>query len=136
MAAPSLSDATRPLGVFVVENHPDTLRSLRMYLEEMGHSVFSAGTVDEALAAIPAASCDVLISDIGLPDGNGWELLHALKSNGHAPPYAIAMSGFGMNADHVRSREAGFQHHLLKPFVPADLDAMLEEAAAELHAAT
>ena len=80
MAAPSVPDATRPLGVFVVENHPDTLRSLRMYLEEMGYTVKSAATLEEALATIPGSGCDVLISDIGLPDGSGWDLLHSLKA--------------------------------------------------------
>ena len=85
----------------------------------------------KALAAIPGAQCDVLLSDIGLPDGDGWELLRALREGGCPPAYAIAMSGFGMSADHVRSQEAGYRHHLLKPFDPEALDAMLEEAVAE-----
>ena len=116
----------------MVENHPDTLRSLSMYLEAMEHTVESACTMAEALAAIPRTACDVLISDIGLPDGDGWELMRTLTRQGHAPAYSIAMSGFGMSSDHLRSREAGFREHLLKPFDPADLDAMLAEAAAEL----
>ena len=49
--------------------------------------------------------------------------------------YAIAMSGFGMGADQLRSKEAGFRHHLLKPVDPNQLDAVLEEAARELSAA-
>ena len=135
MAPSTLSEVSRPLRVFVVENHRDTLRSLHMYLELLGHSVDSACTVAGAVAAIPHARCDVLLSDIGLPDGDGWKLLQALKARDHMPAYAIAMSGFGMNADHVRSREAGFRHHLLKPFDPAELDAMLGEAAAEIPVA-
>ena len=135
MNPPPSSDSVRPLAVFVVENHPDTLRSLRMFLESLGYVIHSAGSVAEALAAFPRAGCDVLVSDIGLPDGDGWELMHALTAQGRAPAYAVAMSGFGMSADHLRSREAGFRHHLLKPFAPDDLGAMLDEAAAELHAA-
>ena len=124
--------ATRPLRIFVVENHPDTLLYMQMYLEGFGHTVLCARSVQDALAAVPGARCDVLISDIGLPDGNGWELLHALTEHGQAPVYAIAMSGFGMNADHQRSEQAGFRHHLLKPFRPDEFDAMLEEAAREI----
>ena len=89
----------------------------------------------EALTARPCADCDALISDIGLPDGDGWELLRRVHSHLPRPLYAIAMSGFGMNADHVRSREAGFRHHLLKPFKPAELDSMLAEAAQMMHVA-
>ena len=75
----------------------------------------------------------MLISDIGLPDGDGWELLRRVHLP--RPVYAIAMSGFGMNADHLRSREAGFCHHMLKPFTTSDLDTVLAKASAALHAA-
>ena len=133
MDVPTFPAPTRPLRVFVVENHPDTLKYLQMYLEQMGHAVGSAPTMAKALGALPDADPDVLISDIGLPDGDGWELLRRVRLP--RPVYAIAMSGFGMNADHVRSRDAGYRHHLLKPFTPEDLDAMLEEASNELYAA-
>ena len=126
-----MEPASPVLRIFVVENHPDTLKYLRMYLEQMDHHVQSARSVAEALAALPDADADVLISDIGLPDGDGWELLR--RAQLPHPVYAIAMSGFGMNADHARSRAAGYRHHLLKPFAPEDLDVMLEEAARELH---
>ena len=119
----------RALRIFVVENHADTLKYLSMYLEAMGHRVVSARTMAKALEALPDAGCDVLISDIGLPDGDGWELLRNVRLPG--PIYAIAMSGFGMNADHVKSKAAGFRQHLLKPFVAAKLDAALVEAGLE-----
>ena len=122
----------RALRIFVVENHADTLKYLSLYLEAMGHSVVSAKTMVEALEALPRADCDVLISDIGLPDGDGWTLLHTVRLP--RPIYAIAMSGFGMNADHVKSKDAGYRHHLLKPFVPSELDAALTEAAQEAAA--
>ncbi len=125
----------RALRIFVVENHPDTLTWLTRYLEGMGHEVQSARNVTEALAAVPRSRCEVLISDIGLPDGNGWELLRGLCPDGEpCPIYAIAMSGFGMNSDRATSKAAGFRHHLLKPFEPDELDAALEEAAQELEA--
>lgn len=129
---PNTDLASHPLRIFVVENHPDTLEYLQIYLEEMGHTVESAETVTDALKAFPDKGCDVLISDIGLPDGTGWDLLERLRLS--HPVYAIAMSGLGMNADQIRSRAAGFRHHLLKPFPLSELDGLLEEAARELTA--
>ena len=64
---------TRPLRIFVVEDHVDTLDCLKLYLESLDHTVLTAQTVAEALAELPSANCEVLISDIGLPDGTGWE---------------------------------------------------------------
>jgi len=116
--------------IFLVENHPDTLKWLTLYLEELDHTVTPARTMREALEALPSTDCDVLISDIGLPDGDGWELMRNLRLL--HPIFAIAMSGFGMNADRAKSKAAGFRHHLLKPFQPDELDAVLDEAAAEL----
>jgi two-component system CheB/CheR fusion protein len=120
-----------PLRIFVVENHADTLRALTLYLEQMGHVVFSAQSMEAALRALPDADCDVLLSDIGLPDGNGWELIQHLHLK--RPMYTIAMSGFGMNADRAKSKAAGYRHHILKPFNPDELDRLLDEAADEGH---
>ncbi|MEO6362481.1 MAG: response regulator [Caldimonas sp.] len=120
------------LRVFIVENHEDTRFLLGLLLEQLGHTVLSAASVGDALAAIPAAGCDVLISDVGLPDGNGWELLQRLGST--RPRYAVAMSGFGMTSDRERSRAAGYRHHLLKPVEPNQLEHLLDEAAAEMAA--
>jgi DNA-binding response OmpR family regulator len=117
------------LRVFVVENHEDTLKWLTLYLESVGHVVQSARTMASALEGLPLSRCDVLISDIGLPDGDGWELLRLATLP--ARVYAIVMSGFGTQADRLKSKEAGYRQHILKPFVPDDLDAMLEEAARE-----
>jgi two-component system CheB/CheR fusion protein len=115
--------------VFLVENHQDTLRYLKMYLETLGHSVMTARTMKAALAAIPSAECEVFISDIGLPDGNGWELLEQAKFP--RPVYAVAISGFGAEGDLERSKAAGFRRHLVKPFGGQDLVEAIEEAARE-----
>ncbi len=118
----------KPLRILVVENHPDTLLALQLYLEDIGHEVVTAVDITEALAKLAEARCNVLISDIGLPDGTGWDLLERAGAMPHV--YAIAMSGFGMNADSERSRAAGYRHHLLKPFKPEELDKALLEAGA------
>lgn len=103
---------------------------MELFFGDLGHQVESAATMDQALRRIPSARPDLLICDIGLPDGTGWELMSALLSEGHSP-YAVAMSGFGMNADSARSREIGFRHHLLKPFSASELTRVLAEAEAE-----
>ena len=121
--------ARRPMRIFIVENHDDTRFLLGLLLEQLGHTVASAATLAEALEAIPKSSCDVLISDIGLPDGNGWELMTQLGDA--RPPYAIAMSGFGMSSDRQRSLGVGYRHHLLKPVEPNQLEGLLDEAADE-----
>jgi two-component system CheB/CheR fusion protein len=122
----------RSLSVFLVENHPDTLRYLKLYLEQSGHQVQTACSVTQALRLIPEAEFDVLISDIGLPDGDGWELMSQIYPT--KPVFGIAMSGFGGNANLEKSRSVGFKHHLIKPFVPDELDALLDEALHSLAA--
>ena len=119
----------KPLSILVVENHPDTSKYLCMYLRMAGYSVRAAFTLREALRQLGEEPCDVLISDIGLPDGTGWQLMR----EAHLPSsvYAIAMSGFGMGMDQNRSRDAGYRHHLLKPFTPEQLDQYLAEAQQE-----
>jgi two-component system CheB/CheR fusion protein len=124
---PTASPAT--LRILVVENHPDTMQALGNYLEGLGHQVTRARSQTEALEMLPSTRCDVMISDIGLPDGNGWELMD--RAELPSSVYCVAMSGFGANADRLKSRAAGYRHHLLKPFNPEELDAILEDAASE-----
>jgi CheY-like chemotaxis protein len=95
----------------------------------LGHDVLAARSMQEALVSVPFAHCDVLLTDIGLADGNGWELLHLLNKS--APRYSLAMSGYGMSSDVEKSRAVGFRHHLVKPLKPEKLKEYLEEAATE-----
>jgi len=122
--------AVGSLRIFVVENHADTREFLTLMLEELGHTVVVADSMNCALRDLPTAHCDVLISDIGLSDGDGWQLLGRLDLP--RPLYAIAMSGYGMASDRARSKAAGFRHHLVKPMGLEQLESILSEAAAEL----
>jgi CheY-like chemotaxis protein len=123
----SATAEVKSLNVFLVENHADTLQSLKLYLEDSGHTVNTAMTVSQTLALLPRAGCDLFICDIGLPDGTGWEIMQKLPRT----IFGVAMSGFGMNADSERSKAAGFRYHLLKPFKAVELDKILAEAVAE-----
>ena len=119
-----------PLRIFVVEDQKDTLEALQHYLEQLGHIVLFAQSKAQALKEIPRSNCQVLISDINLPDGNGWELMQEIENS--RPSYAIALSGHGMKADRAMSAEVGFRHHVVKPVFPDKLGTLLDEATAEL----
>ncbi len=113
------------LSIFLVENHPDTARYMQLYLEQLNYKVWVAADMATALRELPKSGCDVLISDIGLPDGDGWLLLEKLGEN--RPPVAIAMSGYGTGTDQLRSQAVGYDHHLVKPFTPEVLLRLLRE---------
>jgi two-component system CheB/CheR fusion protein len=117
------------LKVFLVENHEDTRTLLCLLIETLGHRVRTAQTMREALEALKGANFDVLISDIGLPDGDGWELMRRLQPS--RPIFAVAISGFGMSSDCARSRAVGYRHHLVKPYGIEQLPGILREAARE-----
>jgi len=103
------------LRLLVVEDHPDTLGTLTRLLTRRGYIVHTAASIAECLEVARGYEFDVLISDIGLPDGRGTELLDQFFTlHGWRPP-AIAMSGFGMDDDVERSQHAGFSEHLTKP---------------------
>ena len=132
MSAEQAASPPEPLRVFIVENNDDTRLTLSALLRVMGHEVRCAATMREALDELPDADVDVIVSDIGLPDGDGWEMLRRVQLP--HPVYAIAMSGYGMAEDRERSHAAGYRHHLVKPMDIEKLEALLEEAARERRA--
>jgi CheY-like chemotaxis protein len=99
--------------VLLVEDHQDTRKVMVRLLKSFGCTVTEASSVAEALAAADRADFDVLLSDIGLPDGSGTEIMTELKTR--KPIKGIALSGYGQDSDLQRSREAGFELHLTKP---------------------
>jgi two-component system CheB/CheR fusion protein len=115
-SAPAGEAPTRRLQILLVEDNRDTIRVMERVLRGLGHQVRAAGSVHEALDAARSGQFDLLVSDIGLPDGSGWELLRRLREDPAARPLpAIALSGFGAVDDLRQSREAGFADHLVKP---------------------
>ena len=114
--------------VLLVDDHLDTARAMGKLLRRWGCSVQTADTVASALKAAAAVPPDVLISDIGLPDGSGLDLIRQLLSK--RPIRGIAVSGFGMDEDRSRSRAAGFVEHLVKPVDVARLEATIRRVLA------
>jgi DNA-binding response OmpR family regulator len=107
--------------ILLVEDHPDTAHVVRFILEQHGYDVRHARSCTDACAVADGAQLDLLICDIGLPDGNGVDLLRMICLNRSLP--AIAVSGYGTEEDIRRSLEAGFLAHLTKPF---SVDALLQ----------
>jgi PAS domain S-box-containing protein len=114
--------------VLVVEDHEPTRIALTRLLLRRKFQVRSAGSVSEALAIAAGGGIDLLLSDVGLPDGNGFDLmrelrlLHGLRG--------IALTGYGKDEDIALSREAGFASHLTKPVDIRSLDKALRELQA------
>ncbi len=130
----SAASSGRSLRILLVEDHPDTSNQLSRLLKRAGHVVTCAATVAEALSVAGAEAgatfeCpfDMLISDLGLPDGSGHDLIRALGDCARIP--AIALSGFGMKEDVAASLAAGFARHMTKPVDWQDLKAMINKLA-------
>ena len=114
--------------ILLVEDHEDTNKSLTNLLRRRGYYVQSATSLQSALELSAKEEFDVLISDLGLPDGSGIELMQKLSSD--RPLFGIALTGFGMEDDIRKSREAGFKHHLVKPIDLTKLDHLIQESVA------
>ncbi|PZR75431.1 MAG: hypothetical protein DLM73_05210 [Chthoniobacterales bacterium] len=124
-------DATiaRPLRILVVDDHQDTLRSLKLLLTRLGYEVLSAENMTDALRLAGLEQFDLLLSDIGLPDGSGHELIRRIRKTRSVK--AIAVSGFGMDEDVLRSRDAGFFDHLTKPVSIERLQEAIDQLTAQ-----
>jgi signal transduction histidine kinase len=122
-ATPSTSER-RTLRLLLVEDHEDTNRSLTRLLRRRGYDVYPAFNVRSALDLAASQQFDVLVSDIGLPDGSGTDLLKALRTKSQI--FGIALSGYGMEEDIRRSRDVGFSHHLVKPVDLNKLDSIIQ----------
>jgi len=122
--APRSTSERRSVRLLLVEDHEDTNRSLTRLLRRRGYDVYPAYDVRSALDLAATKQFDVLVSDIGLPDGSGTDLLKALRAKGEV--LGIALSGYGMEEDVRRSRDVGFSHHLVKPVDINKLDSIIQ----------
>jgi len=108
------SSAAHPsLSILLVEDHPDTGVAMSRLLEVRGHQIRMANTVSSAKELIDADDFDLLLCDLGLPDGTGLDVITHLRKSRATP--AIALSGFGMEEDLARCMQAGFDLHITKP---------------------
>jgi PAS domain S-box-containing protein len=130
----SAMPADRPAGrisgkgirILLVEDHAPTRESLAQLLARRNYQVVPAGSLAEARRLLETEKFNLLISDIGLPDGNGCDLMEEWHKRKHLK--GIALTGYGMERDVLRSREAGFIAHLTKPVHIESLDNALKAA--------
>jgi signal transduction histidine kinase/CheY-like chemotaxis protein len=110
------NDKKSPSGkghLLVVDDHQDTCLGMKMLLERRGYQITLAHSANQAIEKAQAEKFDLLISDIGLPDRSGYELMKELRAKNALR--GIALSGFGMENDISQARAAGFSEHLTKP---------------------
>jgi CheY-like chemotaxis protein len=123
-----MASQSRSLRLLVVEDHIDTVELLASLLEMRGHIVKTARSVGDALALASAETFDMVLSDVGLPDASGYDLMKRLRET--TTMKGIAMSGWGRAEDIARSHEAGFTEHLTKPVQLATLETAIERVIA------
>src|SRR5205807_2125995 len=119
--------ASKALRILLVEDHQDTRRTLSRLLTHFGHDVVTADNVGSAREIMGLNHLDVVLRDIGLPDGSGYEVAAQARAKGHIK--AIALTGFGTEDDIRRSKEAGFDFHLVKPLNFQELQTVLDQIA-------
>jgi DNA-binding response OmpR family regulator len=111
--------------ILIVEDHEQTRATLSRLLTQRGHEVESADCIATARITAQRSAFDLVISDVGLPDGDGRTLMRQLY--GHLGMPGIALSGFGTDTDIRNSIEAGFSAHLTKPIDLEELDRAIAE---------
>lgn len=121
---PSLSGIT----VLALDDEPDARALIRRILEECGARVVLAESAAEALEQVGTEKPDVILSDIGMPEIDGYEFMRNLRqrapdAGGHTP--AAALTAFARSEDRMRALRAGYQTHVAKPVDPAELTAVI-----------
>ena len=105
--------SAKPLRILVVEDHGDTRRTLSTLLSHFGHEISVADSRQSALQMIDAKDFDVVLSDIALPDGTGYDVISEAKTKQTIT--GVALTGLDGAEDIKRGKEAGFDFHLAKP---------------------
>jgi CheY-like chemotaxis protein len=118
----------KSLRILVVEDHTETLEALARLLSHFGHEVSVADGARSAQSILDSKEFDVILCDIALPDGSGYDVVAEAKRK--RPVKAVAVSGFAATQDIERGRKAGFDFHLVKPVDFHELRAVLGQIAA------
>ncbi|KXU87636.1 hybrid sensor histidine kinase/response regulator [Paraburkholderia monticola] len=125
--APSAAQPASSLTVLLIEDHIDTADVLAQLMRGLGHDVTVVGRIGDAFAATQLQTFDLVVSDVGLPDGTGLDFIKAFREHSDVP--AVALTGFGTDEDVRRCLSAGFTSHLTKPINFGQLESMIDSAA-------
>jgi CheY-like chemotaxis protein len=123
---PATPPKARPLRLLIVDDNKDTADTLAMLLRLNGHEVSTAASGPAGLQAARSETPDVVLLDLGLPGIDGYEVARRIREKTDKP-LLIAVTGYGQAEDRERSKEAGFEHHLVKPVDPLKLQDLLME---------
>jgi CheY-like chemotaxis protein len=119
-----------PLRIVIIEDNEDVADSLKDLLEDTGHRVWSAQTGSAGVSLVAEVRPNVVLCDLGLPHMGGLEVCQRIRAlRTVVQPIIIAVTGWGREEDHQRTREAGFDHHLVKPVAVESLDQVLRTIA-------
>jgi PAS domain S-box-containing protein len=118
--------APKIVHLMIVEDDPDTLEMLRATLEARGYSVTACESAAQTLEVASANQVDLIISDIGMPEMDGFQMIKQLREvEGYQNVPAIALSGYASQKDAMAALAAGFNAHVSKPVDPAELVIMV-----------
>ena len=127
-STPSALSETSRHRILVADDNVDAADSLALMLRMMGHEVQTAHNGKQAVEAAESFRPGVILLDIGMPKLNGYEACRSIREQSWGnDAFLIALTGWGQNEDKVRSQEAGFDYHLVKPVEPAALEKLLVE---------
>lgn len=128
----SLSAIPSSLRVLVVDDHPDLLSMLDMMMQRRKYAVQTAQSGAEALALAPDFAPHVVVSDIGMPEMDGYQMMRSLRdTNGLAPFKSIALTGYDHGLEGDSAQQAGFDAHMTKPIEFEQLFQMIERLACD-----
>jgi CheY-like chemotaxis protein/anti-sigma regulatory factor (Ser/Thr protein kinase) len=133
--APAPSPATprdRPTRVMIVDDNRDAAEALRVLLDARGHEVRAVFHGGDVLPLLPSFRPEVLLVDLGMPDIDGFEVCRRVRraAEGDRPPLMVALTGWGQEQDRRRSRDAGFDVHLVKPVGAEELESVFARGRA------
>ena len=129
--APTGEAATSALRIVIIEDNEDVAESLKDLLEDTGHRVWSALSGSDGINLVQEVCPNVVLCDLGLPQMGGVEVCRRIRALPIAvPPLMVAITGWAREEDHHRTREAGFDHHLVKPVAVDSLDRVLRTVTA------
>ena len=118
---------SKSLRILVVEDHGDTLEALSRLLTHFGHEISVADDAESARKIIHSKEFDVVLADIALPDGSGYDIVSQAKQKQAVK--AVALTGFDREEDIRRGKEAGFDFHLSKPVDFHELRTVLSQVS-------
>ena len=123
---PGVSPPRSPLRVVVADDNSDAAETLAMLLRAEGHDVALAANGVEAVEQVNRFGPDIVLLDLGMPVMSGVEAAREIRAGPHGPDVRlVAVTGWGQPADRDRTKQAGFDLHLVKPVTPQDLDEAL-----------